>query len=56
VKDKQIILKPVKITPMQSTLEDIRDKIKVLSLNKLDIKEAIRWARKKKSAVGVPTA
>jgi hypothetical protein len=49
VKDNVIILKPVKITPAQSTLEGIRDKVEALGLKESDIKEAIRWARKKKS-------
>lgn len=50
VKDNVIILKPVKITPVQSTLEGIRDKAEALGLKESDIKEAIRWARKKKPA------
>ncbi len=49
VKDNVITLKPVKITPAQSPLEGIRDKVEALGLKESDIKEAIRWARKKKS-------
>jgi len=50
VKNNSIILKPVKITPAGSTLEDVRDKIEALGLRDVDIKKAIRWARGKKSA------
>ena len=47
VKDNTIILKPVKITPAESTLESVRDKIKALGLKEDDIKKAIHWARRK---------
>ncbi|OGQ57504.1 MAG: AbrB family transcriptional regulator [Deltaproteobacteria bacterium RIFCSPLOWO2_02_FULL_53_8] len=47
VKDNSIILKPVKITPAQSTIDNVRDKIEALGLKDEDVKEAIRWARKK---------
>ncbi len=50
VKDNVIILKPVKITPAESTLKGVRDKVEALGLKDEDIKEAIRWARRKKSA------
>lgn len=50
LRDNIIILKPVRITPAESTLEGVRDKIEALGLKDKDIKEAIRWARKKKSA------
>jgi len=47
VKDNVIILKPVKITPAESALEGVRNKIEALGLKDEDIKKAIRWARKK---------
>lgn len=47
VKDNSIVLKPVRITPAESTLESVRDKIKALDLKDDDIKKAIRWARRK---------
>ncbi|MDP2167570.1 MAG: AbrB/MazE/SpoVT family DNA-binding domain-containing protein [Thermodesulfovibrionales bacterium] len=47
LRDNAIILKPVRITPAESTLEGVRDKIEALGLNDKDIKEAIRWARRK---------
>lgn len=50
VKNNSIILIPVKITPAGSSLEDVRDKIEALGLKDEDIKKAIRWARKKKTA------
>ena len=49
VKENSIILKPVRITTAEPTLEGIRDKIKALGLKDEDIKEAIRWARRKPS-------
>lgn len=42
----EIILKPVKITPAESTLKGVRKKISSLGLSEKDIKEAIRWARR----------
>jgi hypothetical protein len=48
VKDKKIVLMPVKITPADFTLEDIRDKMAKLGINEGDVAEAVRWARKKK--------
>ena len=50
LKDNIIILKPVRITPVESTLEGVRDKVAALGLKDEDIREAIRWARKRKSA------
>ena len=47
VKDYAIILKPVKITTAETMLESVRDKIAALGLKDGDIKEAIRWARRK---------
>ncbi|MGO9953954.1 MAG: AbrB/MazE/SpoVT family DNA-binding domain-containing protein [Dissulfurispiraceae bacterium] len=49
VKDKKIVLMPVKITPVDMTLGDIRDKMVKLGINESDVAEAVRWARKKKS-------
>ncbi|MDP2755737.1 MAG: AbrB/MazE/SpoVT family DNA-binding domain-containing protein [Nitrospirota bacterium] len=48
VKDKKIILTPVKITPVDMTLEGIRDKIEKLGITVNDVTGAIKWARKKK--------
>ncbi len=49
MKDKKIVLMPVKITPADMTLGDIRDKMAKLGINESDVAEAVRWARKKKS-------
>ncbi len=48
VKDKKIILIPVKITPADMTLEGIRDKMERLGIKEGDVAEAVKWARKKK--------
>ena len=49
VKDKKIVLMPVKITTADMTLGDIRDKMAKLGINEGDVAEAVRWARKKRS-------
>lgn len=48
VKDNQIVLMPVRITPINSTLESIRDKMEKLGIAGEDVTDAVRWARKKK--------
>jgi hypothetical protein len=48
IRDNKILLMPAKITPMRSTLEGIREKIKKLGLAEKDVPEAIRWARSRK--------
>lgn len=47
VKDKKILLVPVKITPLSSTLDLIRGKIKKRGITEKDVDDAIRWARKR---------
>lgn len=47
VKDNSILLKPVKMTPAESTIESVREKIAALHLKDEDINKAIRWARRK---------
>jgi hypothetical protein len=49
VKDRKIVLMPVKITPADSALEGIRAKMKKLGMNEGDVSESIEWARKKKA-------
>jgi hypothetical protein len=39
---------PVKITPVGSTLDSVRDKIRKLGITEKDVGEAIQWARSKK--------
>ena len=48
VRDRKIILMPVKITPAAMTLEGIKDKIEKLGVTEKDVAEAVKWARKKK--------
>lgn len=45
VESNRIVLVPVKITPIISTLEGIRDKMDKLGINEGDISEAVRKAR-----------
>jgi len=48
VKDRKIVLTPVRITPVNETLESVRSKIKKLGITPHDVSEAIQWARKRK--------
>jgi len=48
IRDNTIRLMPVKITPIQSSLDSVREKIKKLGLTEKDVGEAIRWARSRK--------
>lgn len=47
VKDGKIILTPVKMKPLDMTLDGIRDKMKRLGITSDDIAASIKWARKK---------
>ena len=47
VKERKIILMPVKITHADMTLEGIREKLKKLGITEGDVTEAVKWARKK---------
>lgn len=48
VKDKKIVLIPVRITPVGASLEGIKDKMEKLGITEKDITDAVRWARKRK--------
>jgi len=48
VRDKKIILVPVRITPLDMTLEGIRSKIEKLGITEKDVTDAIKWARQRK--------
>ena len=48
VKERKIILLPVKITPADMTLAGVRDKLNKLGITEKDVTEAVAWARKKK--------
>lgn len=47
VKDRKIILAPVKVTPEAATLEGIRDKMERLGIGSEEVAGAVAWARKK---------
>lgn len=42
----QILLRPVKFSPSEPTLEKVRLKMKKLGITEKDVKEAIAWARR----------
>ena len=48
VKDRKIVLMPVRIAPDDAALEGIRDKLKKLGITEGDVPGAVKWARKKK--------
>ena len=48
LRENEIILKPVKIMPAGSSLKAVREKIASLGLSELDIKKAVKWARKER--------
>jgi hypothetical protein len=39
---------PVKITPVPSSLDSVKDKIEKLGLTEKEVGEAIQWARSRK--------
>jgi hypothetical protein len=48
VKERKIILTPVRITSVGQNLEAIRDKMDKLGITTDDISESVSWARKRK--------
>lgn len=46
VEENRIVLTPVKITPLEVSLESIRKKMASLGLTESDVTEAVKWARK----------
>ena len=48
IENNTIRLMPVKITPVPSSLDSVREKMKKLGLTEKDVGEAIRWARNRK--------
>ncbi len=48
IRDNTIRLMPVKITPVGSSLDRVREKIEKLGLTEKDLGEAIRWARSRR--------
>ena len=45
VNESQILLTPVRMTPVGSTLEGVRQKMKRLGMSEKNVGEAVRWAR-----------
>jgi hypothetical protein len=45
VEDHRIVLTPVKVTPLNASLEGIREKIRKLGIDENDVNEAVKWAR-----------
>ncbi len=48
IKERKIVLTPVKIIPADVTLEGIRAKMAKLGIAEDDVTKAIKWVRKKK--------
>jgi hypothetical protein len=48
VKEKKIVLTPVKIGPVDAGLSDVREKMAALGITENDVDKAVKWARKKK--------
>ena len=48
VERNRIVLVPVKVTPIETSLESIREKMVKLGLTEGDVAGAVEWARKKK--------
>jgi len=48
VKGHVIVLTPVRITPIDSSIELIREKMERLGIAETDVRDAVTWARKKK--------
>jgi hypothetical protein len=48
VRGRAIVLTPVKITPMDTSIELIREKMARLGIADTDVRDAVKWARKRK--------
>ena len=48
VKGRAIVLTPVKITLMDTSIELIREKMARLGIAETDVRDAVKWARKRK--------
>ena len=47
VQDGRIVLVPVRMQPVDATLNGIREKMKKLGITPADVTEAVQWARSK---------
>jgi hypothetical protein len=48
IADRKIILTPVKIVPLDKTLESVRQKLAKLGITEDDVAVSVQWARKRK--------
>ena len=48
VKDRKIILMPVRMAPIGDAVDRIREKLRKLGIAEEDVAGAVSWARKKK--------
>ncbi len=48
INDRKIVLTPVIMKPIDSTLTSIRDKMDKLGIKQNDVKDAVQWARKQR--------
>jgi hypothetical protein len=48
VKGRAIVLTPVKITPIDTRIDLIREKMARLCIAETDVRDAVKWARKRK--------
>jgi len=46
VEDNRIVLTPVKVTPLNASMDGIREKIRMLGIDENDVAEAVKWARR----------
>jgi len=48
VEDNRIVLVPVKVKPVSTSLEGIREKMERLGIAEKEVEGAVRWARKRR--------
>ena len=48
VKGRVIVLTPVKITPVDTSIEMVREKMVRLGIDETNVRDAVKWARKRK--------
>jgi hypothetical protein len=48
VQNNKIVLMPVRIAPVESVLDGVREKMRKLGVTPKDVAGAVRWAREKK--------
>ena len=48
VERNRIVLVPVKVTPIATSMESIREKMEKLGIAEGDVADAVAWARKRK--------